>query len=190
MRTNNDSPNSTVSPLDVAVAKTLGLEELSPGIHWQRESRHGPKTGRLRVECVWLLRIELSFEPPGLILGVRGVEEANDGHFLRDVSKIAVAANGEVVAGDYDTVPLESAIELLPVFGCGFSLVLDGVGYTLEVKSEAARTHIEFFNPGNEAYLLLEREALAAARAVVTQLPDEALAVFVSNWEKYRSPRA
>jgi hypothetical protein len=180
-------PVIRVEILAIRTYLALGLNDWNIGKHIIRDA-NGLKTGELEVINIWGANMIPSFHLPARIAVVRC-----DSHYR--IAFGVGTSNNNVSTSIIQTQlppdwvdPLAKTHQRLFQFEDKRVLTLDGIGYELDMISEAGRNTMEFAIPeieANQSFVELEKAILSVAETVVNINREELGKDDLSVWQRW-----
>lgn len=169
---------------EALLARALGLEEIRIGMH-KVYDQEGLCSGAISVRSVWILRINPSFHPPGLLC-VASAE--GDSWYSRKAPgwiKGVLATNDDIVCVKLKQDPLPKILNSLPLLLDSDEVSLDGIGYRLNVRSNQLVCALRFDNPRSPEFVALEAICWELGNQWAGNSGNPTLKGFISIWKSY-----
>ena len=170
-----DDSIATFSAELKALLDAFNLDRFGVGRHIVRDER-GWRVRDIQVRSLWLARIEPSFHPMAYLMVVH-----------TDAHPLALFCGRESFECPWLDDKVSDTLKHLDLCSHDQSMTLDGIGYSLLVRTRAVSADLHFSNPTTESMRSLEHALFEVAESVarITERPD--MADYLEAWRPYLS---
>lgn len=174
------------SELNQQIFSALKLEGFSTGWH-TIDDKDGGEASKHWVRGLWMAYVSPSFEPPAALAMayddkqcVRGALTFSESDTpFRDLTTICVE-----FPRDWSD-PVTNALQNINLFDLNGGMALDGIGYLLQVDTNACEVALDFSTPQTPAMIDLESALFEAAQEIVKSSNGAQENNFLNIWARY-----
>jgi hypothetical protein len=168
-----------------AFLAAFNLERFGVGRHIVRDER-GWRVRDIRVESMWLASIEPSFDRAAYLMVLHTDTQPHALFCFRGVAALPVIQGEPFECPGLDD-KLSASLKHVDLCPRGSRLVLDGIGYSLHVRTSAVSADLQFCSPSTDSLKGVERGLFAVAESVARITERHDLTDYLKIWGKYLS---
>ena len=162
------------------VAQRLGLNDWRVGVH------RYPNSPRLWAHGLWYVTVQPSFHEPWIVAGTTFSEWRENAPLL---GKVFFGQREEFGVIDLSDSDIEKTFNAIPLFSQSTHLLLDGIGYAVEIKSNVIKGEFRFFNPTVFEFVTLEAILLSTCKQIAIRKESQGLNAIIDLWQRYTASR-
>ena len=176
-------PNSKNSDELGAFAAALKLSRFGVGRHIVRDER-GWRDREIQVRSIWLVTISPSFDPSAYLMVMHAEAQPLSLFCLRGIDSMPRIKGEPFECPGLDDRVAKS-LKHVDLFPSGGGISLDGIGYSLRIRTSAVSADLQFSNPKTESLKAVERAIFDVAESIarITERPD--ISDYLKIWKKY-----
>jgi hypothetical protein len=163
----------------------FNLDRFGVGRHIVRDER-GLRIRDIHVQSMWLATIEPSFDPMAYVMVMHTEAQPQVLFCFRGADSLPDVQGEPVECPGLDDRVSESLkhVDLCPR---GSHLVLDGIGYSLHVRTSAVSADLTFGTPKAESLRTIGRALFEVAESVARITARQDMKDYLKIWRRYLS---
>lgn len=178
-------PTSKVSGELEAFAAALKLNRFGVGRHIVRNER-GWRERNIEVRAIWVASISPSFHPGSYLLVMHTESHPLSLFCLRGIDSLP-----NIQGEPFECPGLEDKVakklKHVDLFPSERVISLDGIGYSLRIRTFGVSTDLEFSNPGTESLRAVEKALFEVAESIARITNRNDISDYLNTWKKYLS---
>ena len=178
-----------------SLAQLLGLEDIRPGLHTLRNEKRW-RIGELVVMRAWHALVQPSFHDRAAICVIQAKDTEFRGETFKGFLRAGIAivsfetgALKQTVIADIDDDPLPQVVASLDLMSSNNTMCLDGIGYELNIKTNACDTRLRFANPTITTIQRIEKAFVNVVEQVARSSGEKIVSDFLKTWQEYLEGR-
>jgi len=168
-----------------AFLAAFNLDRFGVGRHIVRDDR-GWRIRDIQVQSMWLASIQPSFDPTAYLM-VMHTDAQPRGFFCFRGTDSLPDIQGEPFECPGLDDKVSASLKHVDLCPRDRSLCLDGIGYSLHVRTTAVDADLQFYNPRADSLRSVERALFAVAESIARITDRRDIADYLKIWQRYLS---